>query len=668
MSGLMAVLLSVAVSFRAVGETGSEVRVPEITVYGATPKSSTLDFVPTVSELSGAKLQRKKQSTIGETLSREVGVTSSQFGPNASRPVIRGLEGDRLRVLQNGTGVLDASSASPDHGVAVDPAVVERVEIVRGPAALLYGSNAIGGVVNMVTARIPESVPENVTGQAETNFSSTDLGRSAAVSVTAPAGRNWVAHVDGSARGSDDYHVPGYARTREERDREKLDPEVKGRVYSSFNRTLSQSGGGSYVFENGFAGASFSNYGSTYGTVAERGVEIRMVQQRTDAAAEIRTRGFIKTMRAKNTYSHYKHEELDAGVVGTSFRNDGDEARADFLHREFGGLTGAFGVQANVFRFSAQGDEAFLPKTDNQAYSAFVFEEVAAGNLRPSFGARMDVTRVKPTAEGRFATNEAKSFTGGSYSLGLLYQVTPTNALVLNGAYTERAPNYEELFADGRHVATAQNIRGDVNLAKERGHSAEFSWRHKGDSSQGGIGVFMQDFQNFIALIPTGGDDGDPEKPFDKYAYRAVAARFYGTEVEFRQRLPQLMPAGTLDLELKVDSVRGLNRSSGQNLPRITPFRETIGLVYRADRLQADVEVQRAEKQNLVAPGETDTAAYTLVNLGVEMPVRFESWSLGVLARVHNAFDVEARNHVSVLKDISPLPGRNFILGVRGNF
>lgn len=648
---LLVLSLLLSCELRAESEAG--IAVPEITVFGAAPKSSNLDFVPTVSELSGTRLQRKKQSTIGETLGNEVGVTSSQFGPNASRPVIRGLEGDRIRVLQNGTGVLDASSASPDHAVAVDPGIVERVETVRGPAALLYGSNAVGGVVNLVTTRVPEKVPEKFGAKAESRFSSTDMGRSLGLGVDTGLNGNWAVHADASVRGADDYHVPG----------------AENRIYNSFNRTGSQALGSSYVFEKGFVGASFSNYNSDYGTVAERDVKIRMLQQRVDVAAGIRNLGFLKSLRARNTFSHYKHDELEGGQVGTAFRNDGDEARVDMVHRPVAGMTGVFGVQANAFRFSADGDESFLPETNNQTYSAFVFEEREAGTFRPSLGARIDSNRIESSDSDRFGLSRTKSFTGGNLSLGFLMELTKSNALVLNGAYTERAPNYQELFANGRHVATAQNIVGNVDLDKERGQAVELSWRHKGEGSSGSVGVFLQDFKDFIALVPTGGDDGDSEEPFDIYNYTAVDARLYGAEAEFRHKLPWTVWSGSFDLELKVDTVRGLNRSTGDNLPRMTPMRETLAVIYRSEKWQGDVEVQKVEKQDKLAPNETkSTAGYTLVNLGMEKPLRFEALALSVFARVNNAFDQKARNHVSFLKEIAPLPGRNFILGMQAEF
>lgn len=643
----------------------SDMQVPDITVLGTNAKAH--EAVPTVSELSGTRLQRKKRSTVGETLANETGVTSSFFGPNASRPVIRGLEGDRIRVLQNGTGVLDASSASQDHAVATDTLNVERIEIVRGPAALLYGPNAVGGVVNLVTTRIPEKQPDGLRGKIESRYSSVDDGRSGALAADAAAGKHWAVHADASQRAADDYHVPGYARTAEVRAAEPAtENEAKGRAYNSFNRTGEFSAGTSYIFENGFVGGSFTSYESTYGTVAERFVHINMLQQRYDLAAEVRNLGWIESIRAKNTYSHYKHDEMEGGERGTTFKNDGDEFRVEAKHRPVAGYGGRIGLQGNVFDFAAKGDESFLPSTSNQNYSVFVFEEKLAGRFKPSFGLRGDQSEVRSKSDVNFGAGSAESFSGGSASLGFHYQLNEPNALVLNLAYTERAPNYEELFSNGPHVATKIFETGDRNLKKEQSQSAEFSLRHKSDDGQGSAGVFVQDFNNFIALSPTGNTDTGSNLPI--YNYLAVDARLYGAEFEYRHKLPQILPGGRLEVEGKLDFVRGINRNTGDNLPRITPLRETLSLIYKANRFQADVEWQRSERQKHTAPFETKTAEYNMLNAGVEMPVSFSSLNLSVFARALNILNEEARNHVSVIKDLAPLPGRGYSAGIQATF
>lgn len=640
-----------------------DVRVPEIQVFGVTPAQNPLDLMPTVSELSGQRLDRARASTLGETLGRQPGVTSSQFGPNASRPVIRGQDGDRVRVLQNGTGVLDASAASPDHAVAIDPLTLDRLEILRGPAALLYGPSAVGGAVNLVTARIPERALSAFTGKAELRGATVDKGRSGGTSLELPLGDHVVTHVDASLRAADDMSVPGYARTVAARAEEPAADEQSGRLYNSFNRTGSGALGASYIFERGFVGTSFADYESSYGTVAERNVHINLLQQRWDLAGEIRDLGWITSVRARNTYSHYRHNEMEGSDLGTSFRNDGDEARVEARHRPVLDFAGVFGAQMNAFDFSARGEEAFLPGTKTRTYSAFVYEEQQSGRWRPSFGARLDATRVQSVDDPRLGAGQTGNYTGGSYSLGVLYQLNTTNALVLTGSFTERAPSYEELFANGPHAATHQYEVGDPGLKKEQSRALELSYRYKGEQVRGSANVFVQDYNNFISLQPTGVPDPGGS-PLKVWAYRQIGARFVGAELEARYQLPDPVWGGQLEFEVRADTIRGWNRNTGDNLPRLAPVREALGVVFKTDRVNVHADVQRSERQTRTAPGETETAAYTLLNVGAEAPLG----RISAFARVDNIFDTEARNAASVLKELSPLPGRNFVLGLQARF
>lgn len=661
---MLAIVISLSAAFAHA--QGTDVGVPDITVYGTGQKKSAFDITPTVSELSGQRLQKKKQSTLGETLSREAGVTSSYFGPNSSRPVIRGQDGERVRILQNSLGVLDASGASADHAVAMEPLAVERIEIVRGPGALLYGSSAVGGVVNMVTNRIPEKMPAEFRARTEGRYSSVDQGRAGVAIVDGGIGSKWAYHLDASARGAEDFMVPGYARSTQRRLNDPpTEEEERGRVYNSFNRTWNGSVGSSYVFEKGFLGASYSSYASKYGTVTERFVHIDMRQQRFDLAGQIGMEGFVDNLRMKNSYSAYRHEEIEGGETGTRFKNDGDELRLEATHKPVGDYVGIFGLQGSYFDFSAEGDEKFLPATKNEAYSFFIFEEKQSGVLRPSLGARVDQSAVRVTETLPAGSDTERSFTGGSLALGAHYEFVPKWALVLNTSYTERAPNYQELFANGPHIATGVFEQGDTNLDKERSHAAELSVRHEGDGTQGRVTGFLQDYADYIVLAPTGGTDPGSGLPI--YNYGAAHARFYGAELELRQRIPAKVP-GVLEAEFKLDTLRGINRDTGDSLPRVTPMRETLALIYKANSFQTEVEWQRSERQTHTAPNETSTREFNILNLGAEAPLRLVGARLNVFARVNNVLNEKARSHVSLLKDVSPLPGRNVVVGLQATF
>jgi iron complex outermembrane receptor protein len=640
-------LLFMVWCFGAFAQT--DIEVPTVNIYGA-PKSSTLDSVPTVSEMSGPRLRRKRQTTLGETLGREAGVTSTQFGPNASRPVIRGQDGDRVRVLQNGVGVLDASSASQDHAVAVEPLVVDRIEVVRGPGALLYGSSAVGGVVNVTSSRIPEKIPDGFSGKAEGRVGSNDLSRGGGVALKVPVAGRFAVHADGATRASEDYKA-GHDE----------------RIHNSYSRSGTEALGASYIGERGFVGASFSNMESSYGTVAEEFVHINLRQQRTDAAGEIKDWGGLRSLRASFAASDYKHDEIDEGSLATTFKNQGYEGRLEFRHPTFLGYTGLFGLQAAKSDFSAKGEESFLPGNRNENNAVFIFEEKEEGRLRPSFGVRIEEATVETEDDANFGPSQERSFDNRSGALGFIFDITSHYSLVLNGSLTERAPNYQELFALGNHAATGIHETGDKDLGKEQSQAVELSVRHKGALGSGSAGVFLQDYEDYIMLAPTGLPGPAPDL-LPAYAYSATDARFYGAELDYKHNISFLVPSGILEFELRLDYLRGKNRRTGDNLPRVTPLRETIALNYRTDKYQTDLEIQRAERQYDLAPNEPGTSDHTLVNLGVERSFNWEKTTLNLFGRVNNVFDVEARNHVSLLKDSAPLMGRTFIAGLQASF
>ncbi|RYZ95182.1 MAG: TonB-dependent receptor, partial [Proteobacteria bacterium] len=380
-----------------------------------------------------------------------------------------------------------ASAASEDHAVAFDPLTVERTEIVRGPLSLLYGNSAVGGVVNIVTNRIPEILPESPTGRVSAEYGTVDQNRNLGLSGEAKVSDHWAVHVDGLVRKSEDYKVPGFQRTAEARETplEPGETEGNGTVVNSASKAWSGALGASYIKDESFAGASLSNFSTTYGTVAEQGVTIDMDQRRLDLAAGTKNLGWLESLRLRGSFSNYKHQEIANGEVGTTFRNRGGEARVEARHQKEGVFSGLGGVQANVFQFEAIGEEAFLPTTHNSSYALFAFEEADLGRWKPSLGARMDLSRVASAASATFGAGEDRNFANGNISIGVLYELNPEFSLALNTGLTSRAPNYQELFADGQHVATRQFERGDRNLSSERGRSAEISLRHKNEDAKG---------------------------------------------------------------------------------------------------------------------------------------------------------------------------------------
>lgn len=660
-------------------------------VVTANPLGSELnDMVAPVSTLGGDQLTLRQGSTLGETLDKLPGVSSTYFGPNASRPVIRGLDADRIKILQNGGSTVDASSLSYDHAVPVDPLVAERIEVVRGPAALMYGGSAIGGVVNVIDNRIPKAPIEGVSGAVDASATAGgDRARNASGLIEAGNGQ-FAIHADAFARKTSDLRIPGYARSGRLRDTQPL-PDGQSEAYGRIPNTDAQQDGGSvggaYTWADGFVGANYSAYRNEYGTPAEEGVRLRMRQDRFGLEGEARnlaggTNGIVESVKGKFSYTDYEHKEIENGQTGTIFKNRGWDARLEARHGNIGRMSGVVGVQFGQTQFSALGEEAFVPSTDTDNAALFVFEEMpldGSGDLKLNLGGRLDHTSVKAHANGndRFADAD-RSFNAASAAAGLLYKLNPAWSLTSNLSYTERAPTFYELYANGAHVATGTFEVGDPNANKERAASLDLGVRFKQGPHSASLSGYYSHFYNYLALTSTGRSrDAEgavvasgTEGALPEFQYLGVPARLYGFEAEGKTRLWQklLTTSDTLDFEARADYVRGENRNTGEPLPRLAPLRLSGALVYGAGPWGARVDVTYAAKQTRVPANDTPTDAYTL--LGVSLTYKFKAGRTQTLVylRGDNLTNQEARSATSILRDISPLPGRSVRVGFRTMF
>lgn len=616
--------------------------------------NSLLPFVPSSTGLAGHSLQKRREISLGETLKSEAGVQSTGFGPGASRPIIRGQEGDRIRVLQNGLGGIDASAQSVDHAVPIDTLNVERIEVVRGPMALLYGSSAVGGVVNVVNQRIHTQYEEGPLTQIESQYQtgSPGLGHAARLDY---GKSKWMTHFDGSFRDYGDQRIPGPARSRTLRRDDPLlagQREVSGRVNNSQSMQQTASGGVSRIFDRGYLGVSFGHFSSDYGSVAEKDVNILMRQNRWELAGEYRfEESYFDQVRFRSAQSLYQHDEMEGGSVGTVFRNHGNESRAELL-RTRQGHRQVLGVQTQLFTFSAKGEEAFLPTSQNQIFALFAFHEIKDGANTYSIGGRAEDTRIG-------LSQSARAFTGLNGSLSAEHGLRDSSVGV-NYSYVERAPNFQELFAQGAHVATGSYELGNQHLRKEKVHSLEASYKLQQANHKGRVGVFTQYFDRYVAQTPSGATDAS--SGFGIYQYRPVTAQFYGLDFEDRLGLtPQW------SVLFKGDWVRGRNLSDQKNLPRISPGRLSIGGEYTRGTLMADAEVQQVFYQNQVSPNETRTAGYQLVNAGLSWDFIREEGRINLFLRLKNLLDAKGRQHTATatVKDLSPIMGRNLVAGMQ---
>lgn len=638
------------------------------TIYVRESSNKLVDFVPSVSKISGKDLRKKRQTSLGDTLQAEPGVNSTSFGPSASRPVVRGLDGDRLRVLQNGLGTLDASTQSLDHAIPIDTLLIDQIELVRGPMSLLYGSSTIGGVVNIVTNRIPTKFEEGQNARILSQGETVNHGLSNSAQMNFGK-NNWMIHADASARNLSDQRIPGYARSAGRRQTSPLsagDNEPNGKLPNSYNKQDSQALGATKIFDQGHLGISFNHFNTNYGTVAEKNVGITMVQNRWELNSEYRPSSFFfDTIKIKSAQSGYNHREKTFGVVGTTFKNNGNETRIDGLSK-FHEIEGVTGIQTQVFNFSALGSEAFLPPSKNEKAALFTFQEYKHDRHTYSLSLRAESNKIIKKHSDNFGTSDKRSYLNRNSALGYQFDLNKENSFSTHLSYTERAPSFQELYARGGHVAIATYEQGNINLHQEKSEAIEFTYKNIHDKNNFTFNVFGQKFDNFISLNPSNVIDANTN--FLIYNYRQVGAVLYGTDLEDRLKFLET-EKGAWNLITKFDYVRAQETHTHANIPRISPARASVGLEYLQEKWSADIEAQRVFEQRAVALYETKTPAYTLVHLGTnynfESLLGHEKAKGAVFFRLRNLFDTEARNHVSTLKEISPLPGRNAILGAQ---
>lgn len=650
---------------------GLEPKRLEALVVTASPLERTLfELAQAASVVDGRNLLLNIEQTLGETLAWQPGVSSTSFAPGASRPIIRGLGDDRLRILQNGTSVIDASNVSPDHAVALDPLAVRRVEVVRGPATLLYGPNAIGGVVNVMDDRIPEQRLERpVEGSIEGRYGTADDLESLSGAINFGAGP-WVFHLDGFTRQTDNLEIPGFARSAALRASDPQADEAFGTLPNSFSESSGGALGASYLWKGGFVGLSYSGLDSLYGVVAEEDVTIDLRQRRWDLRGALYDpAGWLKEVNYKLSFSDYEHKELEGDEVGTVFGNEGFNARTEFLHQPVGRMEGAIGLEVQQTDFAAIGDEAFVPSVTSESVALFFFEEIALDPVRIQFGARFDRQSHETAAAER-------EFDALSASAAVVYTPVEEYAVAFAAGYSERPPTYVELFADGIHVATGLAEIGDPDLSSEESLSLDLSVRKKTGRITGSASAFYYRFSNFISLDPTGGVVVDDGEEFPAYAFGAVRADFYGGELEAVLHLLEPLAEGEgdnprrerLDLSLRTDYVRAENRDSGDAMPRIPPLRTSLALDYQLENFGARLEGQWAARQNRHSEAEFDTASYFLVNLALTYQLDLGKSTNTFFVKAMNLTDEEARQSTSFLKEIAPLAGRGLLIGVRSEF
>jgi iron complex outermembrane recepter protein len=642
-------------------------KLEEVIVTSSALRESSLEVAQPTTVLNGDELRRQIATSIGDTLSGELGVNSSYFGPSASQPVIRGLGGYRVQVLQDGTASLDVSSLSQDHAVSVESVVSRQIEVLKGPATLLYGSGAAGGLVNVVTNRIPTVPATSIGGALELRADTSSQERTGALSIDGGAGV-LAFHADYFDRGTEDVRIPGFARSRALRNALMEDTaSARNRVPNSAGDSSGGALGGSLAGAAGFAGLSYNRYETVYGLPAEQEAFIDLTQDRIDARGEWRVAGeWLDTLQGSASYSDYSHTEFEAvSIPGTMFDQNAYELRVALDHHWGSDWQGIFGAQLIDIDFVARGDEAFVPPSVTRNRSLFAVEERSFERWTLELGTRVEQQTLDPAASAGLRDYDD---TAVNLSAGLVYTLAMDRALAVNLTRTERHPQAAELYASGPHLAVARVEIGDPALDKETAYTLDVSLRSTGDGVRWTLNGFYNDYDDFIFLNPTGeflaGEEED--EPLPVFQYLQGGAKLFGYEAEVV--LPLLSEnAASLELRLSSDYVRG-KLDDGDDLPLLPPLRIGAGLDYKRGSWQSSLEALHNTEQDNVRANELPTASFTMLNLDVSYRLALAASNWLLFARGTNLLDEDARVASSPLKDIVPLSGISFHFGARMEF
>ena len=665
-----------------------------------------LDVLAGTSVLEVRDIQREAVSgQIGELLTKIPGVSATSFAPGSSRPILRGQQGERVRVLVDGVGTSDVSNTSVDHATTIDPITVERVEVLRGPAVLLYGSQAIGGAVNVIDKRIPTRMPDEAFHlDAFAGVDSASNLKTGAASLDVGIGSNVVFHVDGSWRDTGNMEIGGFqlspdlrAELLEEAAEKEADGEPgeaeefreaaaqRGFVPNSDMQSWTINAGLGVILGESTFGASIGWYDTNYGVIKRPGLEhehgdeegeehegedhgeeegeenvrIDLQQFRADFKGDIYLGdGAFERLKLRVGYSDYTHTEFEGpGEVGTVFDSTSVEARAELVQNAGGVLRGSTGLQYQHRDFFAVGAEAYVPPNLTDQVAIFTLQELGTGPFQIEAAARAEFTNVEAQTLG--IERDYDTFSG---ALGVVYEGIEGIRIGLNGSRAERAPSAEELFSNGPHIATQAFEIGNPDLDTESAWGLEAYARGEIGAGTFNLAVYKQWFDNYIFLEETGLEEDD----LPVFLYLQQDADFWGVEADFSY--PVIDTDGfRLLTDLRASYVEA-ELADGTAVPRIPPLSLLGALEAQTQAFDVRGEVQWFDGQNRVTSFETPTDSFTLVNALVAWRPLADNQNVTVQIAADNIFDVNGRRHASFTKDFVPLMGRNFRASVRLSF
>ncbi len=623
----------------------------EVTVTASGAEQSTFDSFQSVSTLGSNQIAQRASTSIGEVLEGEPGVAKRSFGPGTARPVIRGFDGDRVLVLQNGVRVGSIGSGSGDHGEPIDPLSVERLEVVKGPATLLYGSNAIGGVVNAIGQEDDDKHPGlrgAFTALAGTNNKQAGIGGNIEYGY-----KNWLFFGNGSGQRASDYFTP------------------LGRVPNSASRSTNGLGGVGYFADKGFVRASYNYYTSRYGVpfagLIESGgesndeeIDLKLRRHNFRVNAGFRDlNSFVTSGNFKIDYTDYRHNELADNVIGTQFDNDTFSYRGVFEQKKYGKLTGRFGFEGFNRNFLNTGEELLVDgRVKQNMFSVFGLEELNFGRVSFQFGARVEKNNYRADNPDFLD----RDFTGLSGAAGIRVGLWEGGAFVANYSNSYRAPALEELYNNGPHIGTISFEVGNQNLKRERSNGVDFGVRHSTERIRFEASAYyyrLKDFVYFAFADLDADGEVDREDGLPLSFYSQGNSRYVGAEINFDADVNKYV-----NLFFTADLVRAKLTSEDLNLPRIPPSRARIGVDLKYKNLSVRPEAVFASEQNRLYPLETRTAGYGLFNVAASYIIGRDHYAHIFGVNAYNLFDKEYRNHLSFIKELAPEIGR----GIRFNY
>ena len=672
--------------------------IEEIIISASAHQKSAQEVAGSFNVIAGDELQRDAAATLGDTLQNQVGIASSSFGPGVGIPMIRGLGGKRIEILQNSSSVGDASDVSPDHAIATEALLAERIEILRGPATLRFGPGAIGGVVNVIDNRIHLSAFEGIEGALESRYSSGNDGVATVARFDAGNGPLNL-HLDGVSRDSNDVKIPGLA------DLDDSDSS-NGFIANSDARADSLSAGASWVQGNSVMGFSVSHLDNNYGLppashgahsedsdVGHDDIVVRIDMQQTSYQGKLLLSNlgdFFDRLNVDVSYTDYQHKEqefdLDTGdrAISSTIEAQSRELHAELTHLERAGWFGTMGLQVSSRDFGSSGEESFIPGSTTSRQGLYWLEETAIADNNLEVGIRFDRQKIE-------MADQSLSLDHDSVNIGASWiaPLSEHHRLSLTLAHSERAPAAEELLTLGTHVATNSYEIGNTRLSGESSNSIELTWVYEGDEEslltfRGS--VYHNQFSNFIFQQDTGlslshdledmGFEGlqacssalaDFSNSLDEYTdaitcylFEQRDATFSGIELESSYQLSDAQ-----SIELQADLVRGqFTAGSNRDIPRLPPAKIRASYVVESDHWRAALNITRAAAQNNAGENQMSTLGYT--RLDASLSYNQPNWS--VFVQGQNLTDRDIRNATSFLREIAPEAGRNLTIGLRYQF